>query len=186
MSAGVAGFGLSLICAAITMPANALVAPNGSFSFSLSPGNTVYTTNIARTTTSLTLGNVAPFPAITSLIDPFLGNPNNFCLTAGGGCTAGHPPGFLGTGSDVFFHNGSLLVGNIAPLPFALKVDASTRFGVGAPLGTETVDFDFTRVFTSALTPTAANSFGSLTLGFLGTFASDNPNSYLLGQAADG
>ena len=34
-------------------------------------------------------------------MDPFLGNPDNFCGATGAGCTAAHAPGFLATGNAV-------------------------------------------------------------------------------------
>src|SRR4051795_1337555 len=96
---GAAGLGAVLGSAAITMPASALVIPNGSFSYSLPGPNSVDTGNIGSDTSQLTLGNGFPGAMITSFVDPFDENPNNFCVTAGAGCTAANPPGFLGSGS---------------------------------------------------------------------------------------
>src|SRR5690349_262045 len=108
-----AGLGAALIGAAITAPAHAAVAPNGSFSFTTPGPNTVDTGDIAATTTSLTLGVAFPgVGLITSFVDPYLGNPNNLCFEAGAGCTAAHPPGFLSSFSEVGFSNFNLPVGN--------------------------------------------------------------------------
>jgi hypothetical protein len=91
---GGAAFAIAFVGAVITVPANATVAPNGSFSFSWLAGNSVNTDNIASTTTSLSLSTAFPgVGTITSFVDPFLGNPNNFCGEAAGGCTAEHAPG---------------------------------------------------------------------------------------------
>jgi hypothetical protein len=183
---GAIGLGAVLGGMAITRPANALVAPNGSFSFSWPAGNTVNSTNIGTSTTLLSLSSTFPFDgSITSFIDPYLGNPNNFCSTAGNGCLASHPPGFLAAGSLVSLSSLSLPVGNISPLPFAETATAFTFLGVGAPQETLTVDFDFTSIFTSALTPTSSTSFGSMRLDLQGTFASDDTSQYLLGQSAE-
>ena len=96
---GGAAFAIAFAGAVISVPANATVAPNGSFDFSWLAGNSVDTGDIARTTTSLSLSTAFPgIGTITSLLDPYLGNPNNFCGMAGGGCTAAHPPGFLDAG----------------------------------------------------------------------------------------
>lgn len=192
---GAAGLGAVLIGAAITMPANATVIPNGSFSFSWLAGNTVNTTNIASTTTSLSLSTAFPGNGtVASFIDPFNGSPNNFCFQAGAGCTASHPPGFLIAGfSPVTLTNFTLPVGNVLPTPFPETATAHTNFGapgaprapIGAPLFDQAVDFDYTSVFTAALTPTTLTSGGSLTLDFLGTFASDDTFNYTLGESAD-
>src|SRR5271170_2389137 len=97
--AGAMGFAATLLGVTTAVPANATVAPNGSFGFSWLAGNSVNTGDIASTTTSLSLSTAFPgVGTITSFVDPFLGNPNNFCGTAGGGCTAAHPPGFLFAG----------------------------------------------------------------------------------------
>jgi hypothetical protein len=179
------GFAATLIGVTTAVPANATVAPNGAFSYSTPAPNTVDTTNIASTTMLLTIGTAVPgLGSITSFVDPFLGNPNNFCGSAGAGCTAANSPGFLFPAlSSVDLSNLSLPVGNTSPVPFSETVTASTSFG--APGGTLDVDFDYTSIFTAALTPTTSTSVGSLTLDFAGTFASDNSNRYTLGQAAD-
>jgi hypothetical protein len=185
--AGAIGLAASL-GVVIAVPANAApaptVEPNGSFSFSTPGPNSVDSTNISSTTTLLTLGTAFPGSgSITSFVDPYLGKPNNFCGAAEGGCTAEHPPGFLFPGSFVTFGNLSLPVGNMSPEPITETVTASQNFGVTAE--NLTVDFDYTSVFTAALTPTTSTSVGSLTVDFLGTFASDDTAQYTLGQAAD-
>ena len=159
------------------MPANALVIPNGSFSYSLPGSNSVDTTNIASDTSQLTLGNGFPGAMITSFVDPFDQNPNNFCGAAGAGCTAAHPPGFLTSGSPVLLSQLVLPVGNITQVPET--VTAETHFGVG---GIVSVDFAYTTEFTIALTPTTSTSAGSLDLGFVGTFDSDSTSQYMLGN----
>jgi hypothetical protein len=178
------GFAATLIGVTTAVPANATVAPNGSFSYSTPGPNTVDTTNIASTTMLLTIGTAFPGSgSITSFVDPFLGNPNNFCGSGRAGCTAAHSPGFLFPAlSSVDLSNLSLPVGNTSPVPISETVTASTGFG---GLETLDVDFDYTSIFTAALTPTTSTSVGSLTLDFAGTFASDNSNQYTLGQAAD-
>ena len=186
---GGAAFAIAFVGAVITVPANATVAPNGSFSFSWLAGNSVNTDNIASTTTSLSLSTASPgVGTITSFVDPFLGNPNNFCGEAGGGCTAANPPGFLFPGfSTLELSNLTLPVGNSSPTPIAETATAHTNFGAPPGIGSafdQTVDFDFTSVATSGLTPTTSTSVGSLTLDFDGTFASDDTFSYTLGQAA--
>jgi hypothetical protein len=177
---GAAGLGAMLGSAAITMPANALVIPNGSFSYSLPGPNSVDTTNIASDTSQLTLGNGFPGAMITSFVDPFDQNPNNFCAGAGAGCTAAHPPGFLGSGSPVLLSQLVLPVGNTTQVP--VTVTAETNFGVG---GIVSVDFAYTTEFTVALTPTTSTAAGSLDLGFVGTFDSDSTGQYMLGESAD-
>ena len=177
---GAAGLGAVLGSAAITMPANALVIPNGSFSYSLPGSNSVDTTNIASDTSQLTLANGPPGAMITSFVDPFDENPNNFCIGAGAGCTAAHPPGFLGSGSPVLLSQLVLPVGNSTQVPET--VTAETNFG--APAGVVSVDFAYTTEFTIALTPTTSTAAGSLDLGFIGTFDSDS-TSHMLGELAD-
>ncbi|HEV7997452.1 MAG TPA: PEP-CTERM sorting domain-containing protein [Stellaceae bacterium] len=178
---GAAGLGAVLGSAAITLPANAaLVIPNGSFSYSLPGSNSVDTTNIASDTSQLTLANGPPGAMITSFADPFDENPNNFCSGAGAGCTAAHPPGFLGSGSPVLLSQLVLPVGNTTQVPET--VTAETNFGVG---GIVSVDFAYTTEFTIALTPTTSTSAGSLDLGFIGTFDSDSTSQYMLGESAD-
>jgi hypothetical protein len=178
---GAAGLGAVLGSAAITMPANALVIPNGSFGYSLPGPNSVDTTNIASDTSQLTLGNGFPGAMITSFVDPFDQNPNNFCVGAGAGCTAAHSPGFLGAGSPVLLSQLVLPVGNMTEVPET--VTAETNFGAAA--GIVSVDFAYTTEFTVALTPTTSTAAGSLELGFLGTFDSDSTSQYMLGESAD-
>ena len=178
---GAAGLGAVLGSAAITLPANAaFVIPNGSFSYSLPGSNSVDTTNIASDTSQLTLANGPPGAMITSFVDPFNESPNNFCIGAGVGCTAAHPPGFLGSGSPVVLSQLVLPVGNITQVPET--VTAETNFGLG---GIVSVDFAYTTEFTIALTPTTSTSAGSLDLGFIGTFDSDSTSQYMLGESAD-
>lgn len=155
--------------------------PNGSFSYSLPGSNSVDTTNITSDTSQLTLGNNFPGAMITSFVDPFNQSPNNFCIGAGVGCSAAHPPGFLGAGSPVLLSQLVLPVGNITQVPET--VIAETNFG--APAGVESVDFAYTTEFTIALTPTTSTSAGSLDLGFIGTFDSDSTSQYMLGESAD-
>jgi hypothetical protein len=174
-----AGFAVALAGAVATVPVNAapLLTPNGSFDYSTPGTNSVNTGNIAATTTSLTLGSAFPGPEITSFVDPFLGNPNNFCGAAGAGCTGAHAPGFLVVDNAVSLSNLILPVGNTSPVPIAETVTADNSTG--------SVDFDFTSVFTTTLTPATSTSVGSLTLDFLGTFASDSTGQYALGEPAD-
>ena len=174
---GAAGLGAVLGSAAITMPANALVIPNGSFSYSLPGPNSVDTTNIASDTSQLTLSNNFPVATITTFVDPFDGNPNNFCGFAGSGCTAAHPPGFLfgNGGSIVELSQLVLPVGNFTQVP-----ETVTVFSSGVAL-----DFAYTTEFTVGLTPTTSTAAGSLELGFIGTFDSDSTQQYMLGESAD-
>ena len=114
--------------AVITLPANAaLVIPNGSFSYSLPGSNSVGSTDITSDTSQLTLGNNSPGAMITSFVDPFDQNPNKFCIGAGVGCSAAHPPGFLGAGSPVLLSQLVLPVGNTTQVP--VTVTAETNFG---------------------------------------------------------
>jgi hypothetical protein len=177
-----AGLGAVLGSAALTMPAVALVIPNGSFGYSLPGPNSVDTTNIASDTSQLTLGNGSPGAMITSFVDPFDQNPNNFCAAAGAGCTAAHPPGFLASGSPVLLSQLVLPVGNLTQVP--VTVTAETNFGSGVG-GVVSVDFAYTTEFTVALTPTTSTAAGSLLLGFVGTFDSDSTSQYMLGESAD-
>lgn len=181
--AGAMGFAASLIGLTIAAPANAAAVPNGSFTYSLPGPNTVNTGNIASTTTSLSIGGTS---IIGSFTDPFLANANNFCGQAGNGCNAANPPGFLfASFSGVTLSNATIPVGNTSPTPVSEIVTTHTNFGgVGGPDFDQEVDFDYTSVFTTVLTPTNSSA-GSLTVDFLGTIASDNTGSYILGQAAD-
>jgi hypothetical protein len=179
---GMGGMAALLGAALATPAAAALVAPNGSFSFSTPGPNTVDTTDITSATTLLTLGNGFPGMLITSFVDPFLGNPNNFCGFPGAGCKAENPPGFLGLDSAVLLSNPSLPVGNTAPAPVSETLTAQTDFG--APAGVVDVDFDLTSILTTQLIATTSTSVGSLTLDLSGTFDSDSTGQYALGQAA--
>jgi hypothetical protein len=178
---GATGLAAVLGSAAITPPANATVVPNGSFSFSFPGTNTVDTTNITSDTSQLVLGGGPGM--ITSFVDPFDVNPNNFCGAAGAGCSAAHSPGFLGSGSPVLLSNYTLPVGESGPIPAPETVTAETNFG--APAGVVSVDFAFTTQFTVALTPTTFTSAGSFDLGFVGDFDSDSTSQYTLGESAD-
>ena len=112
---GGAAFAIAFAAAAMTVPANATVIPNGSFDFSWPAGNSVDTGDIASTTTLLSLSTAFPgVGSVTSFVDPFLGNPNNFCGEAAGGCTAAHAPGFLfPLFSSLELSNLTLPVGNM-------------------------------------------------------------------------
>ena len=48
-----------------------------------------------------TVLNLTGAEAVGSFVDPFLTNPNNFCSTAGGGCSAANTPGYLAVGDVV-------------------------------------------------------------------------------------
>ena len=121
-SIGAIGFGAGLLGAALTVSANAApVPPNGSFAFGIPA--TVDTGDITSATTTLVAGG--PVPSITAFTDPFLGNPDNFCGAAGGGCTGSHPPGFLfADSSAVNIQAPNLPVGNQLPASFAELVQA--------------------------------------------------------------
>jgi len=186
---GGAAFAIAFAGAVIAVPANATVIPNGSFDFSWPAGNSVDTGDIASTTTLLSLSTAFPGNGtVTTFVDPYLGNPNNFCGAATGGCSAAHPPGFLIAGFSVLqLSNLSLPVGNSSPTAISEIATAHTNFGAPPGIGSafdQTVDFDFTSVATAGLTPTTSTSVGSLTLDFDGTFASDDTFSYTLGEAA--
>jgi len=155
----------------------ATVNPNGSLSVTINGPNTVIggtSTDINLGTTSLTLSGTE---LLGSFTDPFLGNPNNFCSVAGNGCLAANAPGYLASGNSV---KQSATVFDVNPVgvvgPFADIVTISN--------GTNSVDFDFTSIFTSVLTATTTTVSGSLTLDLLGTFASDTAGVYNLGQSA--
>jgi PEP-CTERM motif len=169
-----------LVAALASGQAFAAATPNGSFTFSLPGPNTVNTSNISLTTTSLT---VAGSPSIGAFVDPFLGNLDNFCGVAGSGCTMANPPGFLlgggGAGaSPVTLSLDTFPVGNTSPVPIS-EVITATQGGMD-------IDLDYTSVFTSVLTATGVGAGGTVTLDFLGTFSSDTPaGTYTLGQSAD-
>jgi hypothetical protein len=175
-----AGFGVALVGAAITVPANAApVAPNGFFSFSFPGPNSVDTGNITLQTASVSLGlGPSGGAPITSFGDPFVGNPNNFCGAAGAGCTDAHPPGFLFPNlSIVTLSNVNLPVSSaISPTPIAETAVARTDFGqLGGVLE---VDFDFTSIFTQV------RSDNSFVLSLLGTVDGSFQNDYTSGQDA--
>ena len=93
-------------------------------------------------------------------MDPFLGNPNNFCGAAGNGCTAAHAPGYL-TSGDV--------VTEVRPsVEFPVGV-TENNFDVTVTVtsGTNTVTFNFTSISTNVLTN------GALDLVLTGTFGGD-------------
>lgn len=176
-------FGLSLlgaaglVAAAAIGPANAAtVEPNGSLSVTINGPNTLIPSgNISDATTVL---NISGAEAVGSFVDPFLGNPNNFCSAAGGGCLAANPPGYLAVG-DVVTQSASgftVFTPGSGTHPFVDNVTITH--------GANSVDFDFTSIFTSVLTPTTSTVSGSLTLDLLGTFASDTAGVYTLGQSA--
>ena len=176
-----AGFAVALAGAVTTVPASAapLLAPNGSFDYNTPGTNSVNTGNIAASTITLTLGRAFPGSEITSFVDPFLGNPNNFSGSPGAGCTGSHAPGFLGVDDAVVLSDLTLPVGDTSPIPFAETVTAENS------TATASVDFDFTNIVTTMLTPATSTSVGELKLDFLGTFASDSTSQYTLGQLAD-
>jgi PEP-CTERM motif len=170
----------ALVATLIGTSADAVAVPaNGSFTYSTPGPNTVDTGSIENATTTLTLGNNFPGFFVTSFVDPYLGNPNNFCGGPGGGCTAEHPPGFLFVGSFVELSDLTLPVSALAAV-IDEEVIASTNFG--APGGEIEVVFDFTTVRASELIPTTPDSEGSLVLDFLGTLTSSTGNAYTVGQ----
>src|SRR5215472_5418050 len=96
---GLCGIGAAgaLLAALAIHPAHAAPEPNGSEALTVPGPNTVNTGNISAATTLLTLSGAI---AVGSFQDPFLGNVNNLCGAAGGGCSAAHAPGFLLVGSS--------------------------------------------------------------------------------------
>ncbi len=163
-------------------PADAApVLPNGSFTFSVpGPNNTVPAGFITTATTAITISSAS---LVGSFQDPFKTVANNLCGAAASGCSAQHPPGFLlggAGGSSVTLSNTTLPVGPVgaAPTPISELVTVTQ--------GANEVNFDFTSIFTATLTPTGANTSGTVTVDLLGTFASSTPNTaYSLGQSAD-
>ena len=157
-------------------PARAAAIPNGSETFGINGPNTVNTTNITLSTTSLTISNVT---TVGSFLDPFKGNPNNFCGAAGGGCAAANTPGFLLVGSSAAL--------TALTLPVAPVGSAPTAFAETLTLtqGANDVDFSFTSIFTSALVAATATSGGTITDDLLGTISSNPGGQYTLGQSAD-
>ena len=148
-----AGLGAMLSGEAIRLPANAAyVPPNGSFSFSFPGPNS---SDHFGPTGTLFLGNSASSGArITSFIDPFEAQPNNFCRFPLNGCTAAHAPGFLLAGSEVSLSNPSLPIANVnaPPTTIGQTVTAETIIAPpNAPAETLSVEFDFPFVFTSNL-----------------------------------
>ncbi len=161
-------------------PANAAaVEPNGGLSVTINGPNTVTggsSSNINAGTTSLTLSGPE---ALGSFTDPFLSAANNFCSVAGAGCTAAHAPGFLAA-TNVVTQTASTFQVNAVNVvtPISDIVTITNASG-------QSVDFDYTSIFTSALQATTTTSAGSVTLDLVGKFASDSTGtSYLLGQSA--
>jgi hypothetical protein len=174
------GVGAILVCALAASPVHAVpVGPNGSMSIAILGVNTTNTGgNITAGTTSLTL--TGPFQ-LSSFLDPYLSNPNNFCAVAGVGCAAPHAPGFLHSGNPITM---SLLT---FPVGGGLHV-VNEQVVITDPAGS--VDFTFTLEGTTTLTPAgpagSPNSAGTITIGLLGTFTSDSTGvSYTLGSSAD-
>jgi len=135
--------------------------------------NTVNTGSITAATTSLTLSGPI---AVGSFLDPYLGNPNNFCAAAGGGCTAAHAPGFL--------HLGDAIALSLLTFPVGGGLHAIAEH-VTITDGASVVDFDFTSEFTTVLTPSTTTTPGTITIALLGHFTSDNTGNYILGGTAD-
>jgi hypothetical protein len=142
----------------------------------------VNTTNtggdITPTTTTLTL--TGPFQ-LSSFLDPYLGNPNNFCAVAGIGCAAPHAPGFLHAGNPTTL---SLLTFPVGGGLHAVNEHVVITDAAGS------VDFTFSVEGTVTLTPGgpagSPNSAGTITVGLLGLFTSDSTGSaYTLGAPAD-
>jgi hypothetical protein len=173
-----AGLTVLLLGATIAAPSAAdPVVPNGLFSFSISGPYGVDTVDIKSTTTSLVF-LAAPKMQIESLLDPYLGLPNNFCGRAGAGCSAPHTPGFLGAGDGVKFGEvmnfpvdfaGQLLVG---------VVDAFTAAG-------RFVQFGFDSVVTTLLTPTTSTAAGRLSLTVRMHEQQDDRSVYATDEKAD-
>ncbi len=166
-----------LLAAAAIGPANATVEPNGSLSVTINGPNTVVPSgDISAATTVL---NLTGTELLGSFVDPFLTNPNNFCSTAGGGCSAAHTPGYLAVG-DVVTQSAmgfTVFTPGSGTHPFVDNVTITAADG-------NSVDFDFTSIFTSTLVPTTTTVSGQLSLDLLGTFASDTAGVYTLGQSA--
>jgi len=166
-----------LIGALAVQPAYAAVIPNGSESMAISGFNGTNTGNdITAATTLLTLGGGATSITLGSFLDPYLGNPNNFCAAPGNGCSAAHAPGFLNVGDIIALSLKSFAVGG--------GIHAVVEH-VTITDGAKVVDFDFTTEFTATLTPSTATTAGTITIDLVGLFTSDNTGSYLLGSTAD-
>ncbi len=157
---------LALLAFAATAQA-AAVQPNGSFTF-IAGSNAVNTGNITPATTALTLIGAE---TVQSFMDPFLGNPDNFCGAMGNGCTAAHAPGYLMSGD---------VVTQVTPsATFPVGVTETFDDTVNVTSGTNTVTFLFTSIFTNVLTN------GALSLVLAGTFGGDTTADYLAPQAAN-
>ncbi len=156
----------ALGAALVAQPASATVVPNGSFTVSIGGPNSVNNGNISTATTSLTLSGAE---LIGSFMDPFLGNPDNFCSTTGSGCSAAHPPGYLASG-DLVTQSATVFPVNVAEA-FTDTLTATN--------GTNTVTFDFTSISTHVL------AAGALDLVLTGTFSGDTAGVYTLGEAAN-
>ena len=102
-------------------------------------------------------------------MDPFLGNPDNFCAAAGAGCTAAHAPGYLASGDVV----------TQSALTFPVGVTETFPDILTATNGTNTVTSDFTSITTHSL------STGALDIGLTGTFSADTAGVYTVGEAAN-
>jgi hypothetical protein len=181
-----AGAAAGLAVIAATQPADAAVQPNGSFGVNLTL-STVNTGDITAGTASLMVSGAE---SIASFKDVFLGNPDNFC--GGGnatavGCTTGpHAPGFLLTGNTVT----QTALNGVTTFPvFGLGTGFHALAVADVVTATNAagnnVDFTFTSIATTGLTPTAGNPGGLLSLALIGTFTSNNTGDYLFGQSAD-
>jgi hypothetical protein len=157
-------------------PARAAAIPNGSETFDINGPNTVNTPAISLSTTSLTISNVT---TVGSFLDPFKGNPNNFCGAAAGGCAAANSPGFLLVGSTAAL---TALIFPVAPVGSPPTAFADT---LTLTQGGNDADFSFTSIFTSALVAATAGSGGTVTDDLLGTISSNPGGQYTLGQNAD-
>lgn len=172
------GVGAILVCALAASSVHAAVGPNGSESIAILGVNTTNTGgDITAATTLLTL--TGPFQ-LSSFLDPYLSNPNNFCAVAGIGCAAPHAPGYLHAGDPITL---SLLAFPVGGGLHAVNEHVVITDAAGS------VDFTFTVEGTVTLTPAGpagvANSAGTITVGLLGTFTSDTTGLYTLGASAD-
>jgi len=160
-------------------PAQAVpISPNGSMTIQASGGLLTPPGDITLTTTAVTVQGA---PSIGIFVDPFQGNPNNFCIIAGNGCT-GNNGGFLQSGNPVTVSNTTIPVSSTINVPVAFLENLSIDGGGG-----NTVTFGFTQAFTTAFTASTSTTAGSFTVDLLGTFTGGTGlgANYSTGVSAD-
>jgi hypothetical protein len=168
----------AMVIGVVTQPAQALVSPNGSMTISTSGGTLTPSGDINLATTAVTIAGV---PTLGIFLDPFQGNPNNFCGSAGFGCTANNG-GFLANTNPINLSNSTIPVSSILNVPVGFVENVTINGGGG-----NTVTFGFTQAFTTAFTASTSTTAGSFTVDLLGTFSGGAGlgTNYTTGVSAD-